>query len=68
MTINKRKKPTSVNPIKIGQSLGAVLAMQGCYRAMPIVHGSQGCSAFADPALREPIAVQTSALQKWILF
>ncbi|ASA23864.1 nitrogenase iron-molybdenum cofactor biosynthesis protein NifN [Paenibacillus donghaensis] len=68
MTVNRRIKPASVNPLKIGQSLGAVLALQGCYRAMPIVHGSQGCSAFSKALLtrhfREPIAVQTSALQE----
>lgn len=54
--------------MKIGQSLGAVLALQGCYRAMPLIHGSQGCSAFPKALLtrhfREPIAVQTSALQE----
>jgi nitrogenase molybdenum-iron protein NifN len=68
MAVNKRSKPTAVNPIKIGQSLGGVLALQGCYRAMPIIHGSQGCSAFSKALLtrhfREPIAVQTSALQE----
>ncbi|MFD1772577.1 nitrogenase iron-molybdenum cofactor biosynthesis protein NifN [Paenibacillus rhizophilus] len=68
MTVKRRSKPVSVNPLKIGQSLGGVLAMQGCYRAMPIVHGSQGCSAFPKALLtrhfREPIAVQTSALQE----
>lgn len=68
MTVNRRKKPASVNPVKIGQSLGAVLALQGCYRAMPLIHGSQGCSAFPKALLtrhfREPIAVQTSALQE----
>lgn len=68
MTVNRRKKPVSVNPLKIGQSLGAVLALQGCYRAMPLIHGAQGCSAFPKALLtrhfREPIALQTSALQE----
>ncbi|MDQ0194633.1 nitrogenase iron-molybdenum cofactor biosynthesis protein NifN [Paenibacillus wynnii] len=68
MTVNKRIKPASVNPLKIGQSLGGVLALQGCYRALPIIHGPQGCSAFPKALLtrhfREPIAVQTSALQE----
>lgn len=68
MTVKRISKPVSVNPLKIGQSLGAVLALQGCYRAMPIIHGAQGCSAFPKALLtrhfREPIAVQTSALQE----
>ncbi|MBT2290278.1 nitrogenase iron-molybdenum cofactor biosynthesis protein NifN [Paenibacillus albidus] len=68
MTVNHRMKPAAVNPIKTGPSLGAVLALQGCYRAMPVIHGSQGCSAFSKALLtrhfREPIAVQTSALQE----
>ncbi|KAA9000345.1 nitrogenase iron-molybdenum cofactor biosynthesis protein NifN [Paenibacillus spiritus] len=68
MTVKRREKPLSVNPLRIGQSLGAVLALQGCYRALPIIHGAQGCSAFPKALLtrhfREPIAVQTSALQE----
>ncbi|WP_379130699.1 nitrogenase iron-molybdenum cofactor biosynthesis protein NifN [Paenibacillus sp. sgz500958] len=68
MTVNTRNKPASINPLKIGQSLGGVLALQGCYRAMPVIHGSQGCSAFPKALMtrhfREPIAVQTTALQE----
>lgn len=61
-------KPVSVNPIKTGQPLGGVLALQGFYRAMPLIHGAQGCSAFIKATMtrhyREPIASQTTALQE----
>ncbi|MEK4510122.1 nitrogenase iron-molybdenum cofactor biosynthesis protein NifN [Paenibacillus anaericanus] len=68
MTVKHTMKPVSVNPLKIGPSLGSVLALQGCYRGMAILHGSQGCSAFSKSLLtrhfRDTIAVQTSALQE----
>lgn len=59
-------KPVSINPFKTGQPLGGVLALQGFYRSMPLIHGSQGCSAFIKAIMtrhfREPIAAQTTAL------
>lgn len=68
MTIKKMPKPLSCNPLKISQPLGGVLALQGIYRSLPIIHGAQGCTAFAKTLLtrhfREPIAVQTTALQE----
>lgn len=68
MTIHKMKKPLSCNPLKISQPLGGILAMQGIFRSMPILHGAQGCTSFAKTLLtrhfREPIAVQTTALQE----
>lgn len=68
MTVKKLTKPVTVNPLKVSQTLGAVLALQGCYRSLPVIHGAQGCSAFSKALLtrhfREPIAVQTSALQE----
>lgn len=68
MTIRTTSKPVSVNPLKISPSLGAVLALQGCYRGMAIMHGAQGCAAFSKSLLtrhfRDTVAVQTSALQE----
>jgi nitrogenase molybdenum-iron protein NifN len=56
----------SLDPLKLGQPLGATLAFLGLDRAMPLVHGSQGCSASAKALLtrhfREPIPLQTSAV------
>ncbi|MCP5420650.1 MAG: nitrogenase iron-molybdenum cofactor biosynthesis protein NifN [Gammaproteobacteria bacterium] len=64
--IVRRSKPLSVNPLKSSQPLGATLAMLGLNRTMPILHGSQGCSAFAKVFLvrhfREPIPLQTTAM------
>lgn len=68
MPIRQVSKPLSVNPLKVGQPLGGVMALQGVYRSMPLLHGAQGCSAFSKSLLtrhfREPITVQTSALQE----
>ena len=56
----------ALDPVKLSQPLGAVLAFLGLDRAMPLLHGSQGCSAFAKALLtrhfREPIPLQTSAV------
>ena len=64
--IVKRSKPLSVSPLKSSQPLGASLAILGLNRAIPLLHGAQGCTAFAKVFLvrhfREPIPLQTSAL------
>lgn len=66
--IIKRKKALSVNPLKASQPLGAALALMGINRAMPMLHGSQGCTAFAKVFFvrhfREPIPLQTSAMEQ----
>jgi nitrogenase molybdenum-iron protein NifN len=55
-----------VNPLKQSPTLGGTLAFLGLDRCMPILHGSQGCTAFAKSLLvrhfREAIPLQTSAL------
>ena len=62
-------KRLSVNPLKISQTVGGTLALQGVYHAMPILHGAQGCAAFTKALMtrhfREPIALQTTALQEF---
>ena len=45
--IIRSEKPLAVSPIKTGQPLGAILASLGLAQAIPLVHGAQGCSAFA---------------------
>ncbi|WP_028986276.1 nitrogenase iron-molybdenum cofactor biosynthesis protein NifN [Thermicanus aegyptius] len=68
MTVKIKKKSVSVNPLKVSQPLGGSLALQGFYRSIPILHGSQGCASFAKTLLtrhyRETIAMQTTALQE----
>ena len=64
----KRKKALSVSPLKASQTVGASLAFLGFARAMPIMHGSQGCTAFAKVFFvrhfREPIPLQTTAMDQ----
>lgn len=68
MTLRTNAKPLICNPLKTSQPLGGVLALQGIYRSLPILHGSQGCASFAKTLLtrhfHEPVAVQTTALQE----
>ncbi len=66
--IIKRKKALSVNPLKASQPIGGALATLGFNRAMPMLHGSQGCTAFAKVFFvrhfREPIPLQTTAMDQ----
>lgn len=66
--IIKRKKAMSVNPLKASQPIGGALATLGFNRAMPMLHGSQGCTAFAKVFFvrhfREPIPLQTTAMDQ----
>lgn len=65
-TIISRKKSVTVNPLKQSQPLGAALAFLGLKGAMPLFHGSQGCTAFAKVMLvrhfREAIPLSTTAM------
>ncbi len=64
----RRNKPLAVNPLKNSQPVGATLAFLGLARAMPLMHGSQGCTAFAKTQFvrhfREPIPLQTTAMDQ----
>jgi len=66
--ILKRNKPLSVNPLKASQPIGGALATLGFNRSMPMLHGSQGCTAFAKVFFvrhfREPIPLQTTAMDQ----
>jgi len=66
--IHKRKKPLAVSPLKASQTMGAALAYLGFNRSMPLMHGSQGCTAFAKVFFvrhfREPIPLQTTAMDQ----
>ena len=66
--IIKRKKALSVSPLKASQTIGAALAFLGFHRAMPMLHGSQGCTAFGKVFFvrhfREPIPLQTTAMDQ----
>ncbi|MBF0460902.1 MAG: nitrogenase iron-molybdenum cofactor biosynthesis protein NifN [Magnetococcales bacterium] len=64
----RKRKALTVRPLKSSQTVGAVLAIQGMANAMPLLHGSQGCSAFTKVFFvrhfREPIAMQTTAMDQ----
>jgi nitrogenase molybdenum-iron protein NifN len=66
--ITKTAKPLSVNPLKSSQPLGAALAFLGLARTVPLLHGSQGCTAFGKVFFvrhfREPIPLQTTAIDQ----
>ena len=47
MSVKKRQKALSVSPLKTSQTIGATLAFLGVKGAVPLMHGSQGCTAFA---------------------
>lgn len=56
----------AVNPLKQSQALGAALAFLGLKGIIPLMHGSQGCTAFAKVVLvrhfREAIPLSTTAM------
>ncbi len=66
--ILKRTKPLAVNPLKASQPIGASLAFLGLRNAIPMLHGSQGCTAFGKVFFvrhfREPIPLQTTAMDQ----
>jgi nitrogenase molybdenum-iron protein NifN len=66
--IIKRRKALSVSPLKASSTIGAALAFLGFHRAIPLLHGSQGCTAFGKVFFvrhfREPIPLQSSAMDQ----
>ncbi|MEM7712734.1 MAG: nitrogenase iron-molybdenum cofactor biosynthesis protein NifN, partial [Cyanobacteria bacterium P01_A01_bin.68] len=64
--IATQNKPVIVNPLKQSQPLGATLAFLGLKGMIPLLHGSQGCTAFAKVILvrhfREVIPLSTTAM------
>ncbi|HLO63307.1 MAG TPA: nitrogenase iron-molybdenum cofactor biosynthesis protein NifN [Azonexus sp.] len=66
--IIQTKKALAVNPLKVSQPVGASLAFLGLARSLPLMHGSQGCTAFGKVFFvrhfREPIPLQTTAMDQ----
>jgi nitrogenase molybdenum-iron protein NifN len=62
------QKHCTVNPLKMSQSIGAALAFMGVENAMPLLHGSQGCTSFGLVLFvrhfREAIPMQTTAMSE----
>lgn len=66
--IIQSKNALAVNPLKVSQPVGASLAFLGLARSLPLMHGSQGCTAFGKVFFvrhfREPIPLQTTAMDQ----
>ncbi|MBU2830370.1 nitrogenase iron-molybdenum cofactor biosynthesis protein NifN, partial [Acidithiobacillus ferriphilus] len=45
-TVIQSRKACTVNPLKMSQPIGGALAFMGIADCMPMLHGSQGCTAF----------------------
>lgn len=61
-------KSCVVNPLKMSAPLGGAMAFMGLDSCMPMLHGSQGCTAFGLVLLvrhfREAIPFQTTAMNE----
>lgn len=61
-------KSCAIKPLKLSPALGGALAFLGLDRALPLLHGSQGCTAFALVLavrhFREAIPLQTTAMSE----
>ena len=62
------QKAAAINPLKSSQPLGAAFALLGIDAAMPLFHGSQGCTSFALVLFvrhfKETIPLQTTAMDE----
>ncbi|MBZ2165270.1 nitrogenase component 1 [Methanobacterium spitsbergense] len=71
--MHQNKKFSVINPSKMCQPMGAIQALLGVNDAMPLIHGSQGCSTYMRFQLtrhfREPIEVaSTSMSEKTVIY
>lgn len=64
--LRREERSAVIDPLKNAPSIGAIVALQGIHRALPVLHSAQGC-AFLGKVLairhfNEPIALATSKL------
>ncbi|ODR95072.1 nitrogen fixation protein NifN [Methyloceanibacter stevinii] len=66
--VRNSKKACTVNALKMSQPIGGALAFMGLNGAMPLLHGSQGCTSFGLVLFvrhfREAIPMQTTAMSE----
>jgi nitrogenase molybdenum-iron protein NifN len=66
--VKSGKKACTVNPLKMSQPIGGALAFMGVRGAMPLLHGSQGCTSFGLVLFvrhfKEAIPLQTTAMSE----
>ncbi len=67
-SVVQNQKAAATNPLKSSQPLGAAFAYMGVAGAMPLFHGSQGCTSFALVLFvrhfKETIPLQTTAMDE----
>jgi len=68
VNVIEKDRNVVINPLKTCQPLGAMFAVNGISKGFPIVHGSQGCSAFVRYGFarhfREPSEIAVTALHE----
>ncbi|HRD35499.1 MAG TPA: nitrogenase iron-molybdenum cofactor biosynthesis protein NifN, partial [Rhodocyclaceae bacterium] len=66
--VETSNKAAVTNPLKLSPALGAALAFLGVEKSLPLLHGSQGCTAFALVLMvrhfNEAIPLQTTAMSE----
>ena len=65
-SVSRNRNPAAERPLKTSPATGASLATLGVAQSIPLMHGAQGCSAFAKVYLiqhfREPMPIQNTAV------
>ncbi len=71
ISVYSENSSLKVNPPKMCQIAGVVLATLGIDRTIPLIHGSQGCANFVKHLMsrhfKEPIEVATTALNEKLI-
>jgi nitrogenase molybdenum-iron protein NifN len=66
--VTTSKKACAVNPLKMSQPIGGAFAFLGLRGAMPLLHGSQGCTSFGLTLFvrhfKEAVPLQTTAMSE----
>ncbi|GGI33663.1 MULTISPECIES: nitrogenase iron-molybdenum cofactor biosynthesis protein NifN [Bradyrhizobium] len=66
--VSTSEKSCTVNPLKMSQPIGGSFAFMGLRGAMPLLHGSQGCTSFGLTLFvrhfREAVPMQTTAMSE----
>ncbi|MDI6723067.1 MAG: nitrogenase component 1 [Methanobacterium sp.] len=64
----KKERTSVINPLVTCQPMGAMYAVAGIRRGLPLVHGSQGCSTFVRYSFsrhfREPSEIAVTSLHE----
>ncbi|MGV7219102.1 nitrogenase iron-molybdenum cofactor biosynthesis protein NifN [Bradyrhizobium sp. UFLA05-112] len=66
--VTNSNKACSINPLKMSQPIGGSFAFLGVRGAMPLLHGSQGCTSFGLTLFvrhfKEAVPLQTTAMSE----